>query len=142
MRDLGSDHVTVLANELPQNYWHRDWQDLTEAIEAFPDGTLSGPDSVPVVMMKKAKSAIQLGRILSVIFRTTVKSGEIPAVLKLAFIPKIFKSGSKTKPVNHRQISLTSHVAKIMGKVLRKAIVNHLEFNLKLAANQDGSRAS
>ena len=84
--------MTVLANELPQNYWHRDWQDFTEAIEAFPNGTLSGPDSVSVVIMKKAKSAIQLGRILSVIFRTTVESGEIPAVLKLAFITGVFKS--------------------------------------------------
>ena len=89
--------------------------------------------------MKKAK--IPIGRILSVIFRTTIETGEIPAVLKLAFITGIFKSGSRTEPVNYRPISLTSHVVKVMERVLRKAVVNHLELHLKLAANQHGSRA-
>ena len=61
--------------------------------------------------------------------------------MKMAYITGNFKSGSRTKPVNYRPISLTSHVVKTMERVLRKAVVNHLELNLKLAANQHGSRA-
>ena len=49
-------------------------------------------------------------------------------------------NGSRTEPENYRLISLTSHVVKTMKRVLRNAIVNHMDFHLKLATNQRGSK--
>ena len=89
---------------------HWDWQDFIDAIEAIPNSSPSGPDGVPAIIMKKGKSPI--GRILIVIFRTTIETGKIPEFFKLAYITGIFKSGSRTEPPNYRPISLTSHVVR------------------------------
>ena len=90
-------------------------------------------------MMKKAK--VPISRMLCKIFRNSLESGKIPDLLKRAFISGIYKSGLRSKPVNYRPISLTSHVVKTWERVLRRVLVSYLDFHLKLDPNQHGSRA-
>ena len=54
-----------------------------------------------------------------------------PPIWKRANVSAIFKKGEKKKPSNYRPISLTSVPCKLMEKLVRDAIVNHMtEINL------------
>ena len=115
-----------------------DWQDFVLAKEAIPDGAACGPDGVPVRMIKKAK--VPISRLINKAFQSSLQTGEIPTILKSAYIPGIHKGGSRPTPVNYRPISLTSHVVKTMERVFRKALVGYLELYNKLDPQQHGSR--
>ena len=68
-------------------------------------------------------------------------TGSIPAELLLVKICPIHKGGNKSAPKNYRPVALTSHVIKIFERVLRKAIVRHLDRYDILPSGQHGSRA-
>ena len=79
---------------------------------------------------------------LSPFFRNSIDKGDIPDTLKEAFVIPVHKGGSKIETEQYRPISLTSHLMKAGERVLRKSIVNFLEFNKKYYPNQHGSRAN
>ena len=116
-----------------------DWRDFSRAIESIPGGASCGPDGLPAIMLKKANEPIS--RMLAKIFEKSIKTGEIPRILKSAFVIGIYKGGPKAKAANYRPISLTSHVIKTMERVLRLALVGHLEHSLMMDPRQHGSRA-
>ena len=113
--------------------------DVTMAIEKIPNGASPGPDGVPVCLLKNSK--INIARMLVQIYKSSLETGDIPEVLKLAFVSPIHKGGSRADPAQYRPISLTSHVCKVLERIIRKALVNFLEFNNKMDSDQHGSRA-
>ena len=52
----------------------------------------------------------------------------------------VHKGGSRTIPKNYRPVALTSHLIKIFERVVRHALVNHLESQGLLPEGQHGSR--
>ena len=115
-----------------------DWVDVTLAIEEIPSGSAPGPDGVPPCLLKKSKRNI--ARMLIVIFQDSYEKGIIPEILKLALVCPIHKGGSRASPAQYRPISLTSHIVKILERILRKQIIGFLEINKKMDQNQHGSR--
>ena len=73
---------------------------------------------------------------LTQIFESSLRTGEIPDILKCAYITPLFKS----LPVNYRLVSLKSHTAKTMERVIRKPLVTLLEVNGKMNPSQHGFR--
>ena len=116
-----------------------DYIDVTLAIEDIPSGASPGPDGVPPSILKKAK--VNIARMLVVVFKTSIDNGEVPEILKLAFVTPVNKGGSRAKPVQYRPISLTSHIIKTLERVLRKSLVGFLECQGKMDPNQHGSRS-
>ena len=102
-----------------------DYDDVTLAIEDIPNGASPGPVGVPPTILKKAK--VNIARMLVVIFKSSIEHGEIPEILKLAFVTPVHKGGSRAQPVQYRPISLTSHVIKVLERVLRKSLVGFLD---------------
>ena len=123
--------------EIENSYF--DYTDVTLAIEDIPSGASPGPDGVPPCILKRAK--VNISRMLVVVFKSSMESGEIPEVLKLAFVTPVHKGGSRAQPVQYRPISLTSHVIKVLERVLRKSLVGFLEWQGKMDPNQHGSRS-
>ena len=95
--------------------------------------------TISAIMMKQAR--IPISRMLCKLFKSSLQTGEIPKILKLAFIVPIHKGGSRAETVNFRPISLTSHVMKAFERVMRRTLVNFLEINMKIDPKQHGSRA-
>ena len=56
----------------------------------------------------------------------------------LAIITPIYKGSGKSEPANYRPIALTNNLMKIFERVLRKAILKHLELNTLLNTTQHG----
>ena len=96
-----------------------DYEDVLQAIEEIPNSASPGPDGVPPCLLKRAKTSIS--RMLEKVFKTSIEDGDIPEVLKLAFVTPVYKGGSRAKPVQYMPISQTSHVIKVLERVLRKS---------------------
>ena len=113
--------------------------DFRESLDKLSNGAAPGPDGIPARMLKAAKNTISV--LLNDILKCSYESGDIPAILKLAHIIPIHKGKSRSEPSNFRSISLTSHNVKTFERVLRKTLVNFLEFYKKMDHNQHGSRS-
>ena len=64
-----------------------------------------------------------------IIISETVEEGKIPEIWKTAHVSAIFKSDSKSKPENYRPISLTSVPGKLLERLIRDEIVEHMTAN-------------
>jgi hypothetical protein len=53
----------------------------------------------------------------------------VPTIWKQANITPILKKGEKVDPANYRPISLTSVPGKVMEKLVRDVMMDHLERN-------------
>ena len=79
-----------------------------------------GPDDIHPRILKEL--AHELYRPLTHIFRTSMATGIVPDAWKTANVVPIFKKGSKTSPENYRPVSLTSHLGKLLEKIIRKKL--------------------
>ena len=97
-----------------------------------------GPDKFQACILKECKSV--LSKPLFIIWRKSMDSGTIPKIhLQQTIIP-IHKKDSKAKPENYRPVSLTSHLIKLFERILRMKIVDFIDKNNLIAAEQYGFR--
>ena len=75
------------------------------------------------------------------LWRGSLDKGEIPTEQLLVLICPVHKGGSRSEPKNYRPVALTSHIIKVFERVLRKAIVAHIDKLSLLPAGQHGSRS-
>ena len=112
---------------------------VSECINMLSAGAAPGPDGIPAKMIKAANSTF--ASMLNNIMQSSLESGDIPGILKLAFVTPIHKGDSRSDPANFRPVSLTSHLIKTLERVVRKELVSYLERNQLMDVNQHGSRA-
>ena len=93
-----------------------------------------GPDGIHGKVLKNC--ATSLAYPLSLIFKTSYNTGQIPSDWKLASIVPVYKKGSKVSVENYRPISLTSLVMKIFEKIIRDELMKKCEHLLN--SNQHG----
>ena len=133
---FAEDHDEEMEPSLP--YIHFTFKDVIEAIDDLSTNASPGPDYFPAILLKKGKQT--LCHPLSQIFRSSLESGEVPDILKCAYITPLFKSGPKSLPINYRPVSLTSHLTKTFERIIRKSLVAFLEVNQKMNPSQHGFR--
>ena len=114
--------------------------DICAAIDEMKSDASCNYQDIPAVVFKRCKSS--LCRPLRLFFEKSFNDGQIPLIYKKQTVIPLHKKGPKTVPENFRPISLTSHVIKIMERVLRKFFVLHLEKNNLISFNQHGFRAN
>ena len=96
-----------------------------------------GPDNCNPFLLKSMAEVFV--KPLTIIFRKSLSSGTLVAG-KDARITPIFKKGSKIEPSNYRPVSLTSIVCKTLEKIVRKAVIDHLNGHNLLSDSQYGFR--
>ena len=82
--------------------------------------------------------AASFSEVLSKIYIKSFDTGVVPDAWNCANISPIFKKGKKTDPSNYRPISLTAIPCKIIEKILKSAIIDHLFDNKLISKNQHG----
>lgn len=112
--------------------------DLQRAISELKMNSAAGPDGVPSILLVKCKEA--LANPLYKIWRCSLDTGIIPTILKEAVISPIHKGGDRTQAKNYRPVALTSHLVKIFEKIVRDAIITHLDANDLMSGSQHGFR--
>uniref|UniRef100_A0A8B9CU89 Reverse transcriptase domain-containing protein n=1 Tax=Anser brachyrhynchus TaxID=132585 RepID=A0A8B9CU89_9AVES len=95
-----------------------------------------GPDGIhPRVLSKLAE---ELAKPLSIIYRQSWLSGEVPVDWRLANVTPIYKKGQRVDPGNYRPVSLTSVPGKLMEQIILSVITLHLQGNQAIRPSQHG----
>uniref|UniRef100_A0A8R1E2Y6 Reverse transcriptase domain-containing protein n=1 Tax=Caenorhabditis japonica TaxID=281687 RepID=A0A8R1E2Y6_CAEJA len=97
------------------------------------------PDGIPSIFLKRVCTSAALP--LSIIFRESFGTGEIPSAWLTAVVKPLYKSGCKSDPNNYRPISLTSSVSKVMEKIIKKELAEYLDSHSLLSHHQFGFRS-
>ena len=84
----------------------------------------AGPDGLHPRVLKELASTLSVP--LSILFNTSLSSGEVPSMWKVGVITALHKKGSKSTAGNYRPISLTAIICKIMEGIIRDYIVKHM----------------
>ena len=72
------------------------------------------------------------------IYRKSLKLGQVPDEWKVANVVPIYKKGSKADPGNYRPVSLTSVCCKMLESILKQDIMDHLTRNRLIRNSQHG----
>ncbi len=97
----------------------------------------TGPDNISPRFLRDMSQYI--AGPLTIIFRKSIDEGNLPEDWKVANITPVYKNkGNKHHSTNYRPVSLTSVVCKILEKIVRKEILNHMKRNSLFAKEQHG----
>ena len=113
-------------------------EDVIQAIKDINPSSAPGPDEIPTIFYKDYAQELVLP--IKRIWRKSLDNGEMPEGIAISIIIPIFKEGLKREPSNYRPVALTNHLTKIFERILRKAIVKHLEVNDLMNETQFGIR--
>ena len=113
--------------------------DIVEAIEEIKPSAASGPDEIPVILLRNCKDAIATP--IHLLWSHSMATGTVPSFYKFSHVFPLHKKESKALPENYRPISLTSHIIKIYERIIRKKLVTYLELNRFICDKQHGFRA-
>ena len=97
--------------------------EIAKIINCLDENKSSGPNSIPVFILKSLKPFISLW--LSKLINLSIEVAIFPDLLKLAKIAPIHKKGSNLCHENYRPISLLSTLSQIYEKVLYTRIYSH-----------------
>ena len=95
-----------------------------------------GPDEIHPRMLKELVDYITIP--LFIIMKKSLMTGNLPDDWKLADVSPIFKKGAKNLAENYRPISLTSISCRILEKIMKNKIMNHLIQEKLLSSKQHG----
>ena len=108
------------------------------AVNEMSTSSSAGPDGLPSSFLKECLP--ELIQPLKILFRKSLDSGDIPAILRRAAIIPVLKGGDKNCPSNYRPISLTPVLMKLLERIIRKQVISFLVTNNLLNPSQHGFR--
>ena len=98
----------------------------------------AGPDNIhPKILFE---TRFNLKTPICTMYKNSLKDGKIPTEWKLGHVIPLFKKDSRKLPSNFRPVSLTAVCCKILEKIIRNKIINHLELNKIFHNDQHGFR--
>jgi len=80
----------------------------------------------------------EFGEALAQIFNKSMQTGDVPQEWRDALIVPVFKKGNRSDPCNYRPVSLTSVVCKIMERIVKDNVVEHLNEYKVIKGSQHG----
>ena len=109
---------------------------VEKAIKRVNPTKSQGPDKIHPRFIEQTKDNII--EPLTKIFKKSMAESKIPDIWKSANVTAIFKKGERKNPANYRPISLTSVPGKIMERLIRNALVEHMADNNLFTPEQHG----
>jgi Reverse transcriptase (RNA-dependent DNA polymerase)/Endonuclease-reverse transcriptase len=111
-------------------------QHIIPVLESLNITKSQGIDKMHPHFLYKCSKTLALP--LSLIFKQSFNSGQLPQVWKEANITPIYKRGSRSDPLNYRPVSLTSVPAKVMERLVKEILLDHFNKNKLFTNNQHG----
>lgn len=111
-------------------------EDVAKKLEALNENKSAGADKLHPYVLKKC--ARTLAKSLTRIFEASLREGVVPKAWREANVTPLPKSGCRLDPANYRPISLTSVPCKILERIVRDQIVDHLNRHNLISLQQHG----
>ena len=109
---------------------------VEKLLERISPYNAMGPDDIHPRVLKEAANVLALP--LFSLFTDSLLTGVLQAAWKQAHVTPIYKSGDRHSPASYRPISLTSIPCKILERLIKKAILDHLQRNHLISDMQHG----
>ena len=100
-------------------------KDIESLLKNMDGNKAPSPDGYDPCFVKELAEFIS--EPLSIIFRNSVESGNIPTQCKEARLSAIHKKGNKKLASNYRPVSITSALCRILEKLVRNQIVEYMQ---------------
>ena len=127
--------ITLLTSGIPSRS-HIHFTELDIELACTERSSTSSADASLLKFCRK-----ELRRPLSLLCKATLDHGHIPPDLPLGLVCPVHMGVRRTTPKNYRPVALTSHIIRIFERVVRKALVAHLEKHCLLPDGQHRFRA-
>ena len=101
---------------------------------ALDTSSATGPDDIPATFLKRCAEV--LGQPLAIICQLILETGEWPSSWRLHRIFPLYKKGAKSDCSNYRGLHLTSHLSKIVERMLKIAFQPLLQHPVFVGVNQ------
>ena len=137
--DAASFPPPIIQNPFTDDMLDFSTEDIIKAIEEIKPNAASGPDEIPVILLKECKEA--LAKPIYLVWSQSLDTGVVPSFYKTSHVFPLHKKDSKALPANYRPISLTSHIIKIFERILRRKLVEYMEINNLICSKQHGFRS-
>ena len=112
---------------------------VSKQFDKMKENKAAGNDGMGSTFLKAVGRAISMPLVM--LFQKSVDEGEIPMQWREANVTAIYKKkGKKCDPGNYRPVSLTSQLGKLCERVIRDAVVHHMEGNGLIGGSQHGFR--
>jgi Reverse transcriptase (RNA-dependent DNA polymerase) len=111
-------------------------EEVLKILKSLKTDKSPGPDGIHARMLKEC--AMELTKPLCTMFRQSLNEGKLPQSWKEGHVTPIFKKGLRMRVDNYRPVSLTSVVCKVMEKIMRRAVIEHMITNNLLSDSQHG----
>ena len=134
-----ADHPLPVASNIPIiPALNIQQEDVRKELSSLNPSKSSGPDNIPARLLKEGASEIAPS--LAKIFQLSLHLERVPSVWKDVNVVPLHKRGDKSDAKNYRPISLTSVVSKVMERMVRQHLYDHLSTNGLVSDTQHGFR--
>jgi hypothetical protein len=101
---------------------------VCDSIRELSNGFACGPDGLPPYFYKQL--CVQVAIPLHAIFQRSFDSGNVPFDWRSAVVTPAFKGkGKRSEPAAYRPISLTCFASRIMERIIKNCISQHIDNN-------------
>ena len=128
--------IPLATYQEPLNKIPVDNEEVKKLLKELNPYKSAGPDDLHPRVIKEA--APVLAAPLTYIFEESLKTGELPEDWRAANITPIHKKGSRRMSQNYRPVSLTSICCKVLEKLIRSRVNNHMTQNNLYSKHQHG----
>ena len=111
-------------------------EEIYELISGCPNSSSLTPDHIPLSFLKNV--AISIVKPLEYLFNLSFMRAEVPSRWKVSYVTPILKKPPQYLPENYRPVSITSALARLFEKILKKRIEEHLRLNSVISPLQHG----
>ena len=111
--------------------------EMRKLLEKLKPDKSPGTDEIHPRLLKEC--AQSLDKPLTLLFELSMRVAKIPSEWKVAEVRPIYKKkGKKSDPCNYRPVSLTSVICKVMEKIIKKKLCDHMITQNLLSPHQFG----
>ena len=111
-------------------------EDIMKRLHKLKTNNSAGPDNIHPRLLKELSN--ELTKPLALLFKKSLQEALIPQQWKKSHVSPIYKNGHCMQPNNYRLVSLTSVIRKLLEKIVRQAVMEHLIGNGLINDNQHG----
>lgn len=111
---------------------------ILKQLKALNVSKSCGPDDFHPMFLKECANELYVP--ITRLFQKSIAEGAIPDEWRKANVTCIFKKGSKSEPGNYRPVSLTSVICKLLERIVKRTVYEHLNKHDLLSNDQYGFR--